>query len=84
MSSVSSGDSFLGIIITSTGPSLFAHFFFRGFLSLEPIGLPRLRRALDSFPTCGCPYGTLIFTGALAAGMCDLVTLFRSVNASGT
>ena len=79
MSQVSSGD-FISSIWTS---SLFAHFLFRGFLSLEPIGLPRFMRGLDSLALTICPSGTCIFAGAFTAGICDLVILFISVNASG-
>ena len=58
-------------------------FVFRGFLSLEPIGLPRFKRCLDSVATWLCPSWTSILIGALAAGIYDLVTLFGSAKESG-
>jgi hypothetical protein len=46
-------------------------FLFPGILSFAPIGLPRFRRALNSFVAVliDCPSGTSIFARVLAAGM---------------
>ncbi|MFS8010954.1 hypothetical protein Hanom_Chr14g01303061 [Helianthus anomalus] len=57
--------------------ALLCSFRFRGFLSLEPIGLPRFRCIVISSGI------TSIRAGAFDAGTCDFVTLFVSVNASG-
>ena len=73
--SVSSGTLIISSGITST--ALFCSFRLRGFLSLEPIGLPRFLCIVISSGI------TSIQAGALIAGICDLVTLFVSVNASG-
>ncbi|KAF5789855.1 hypothetical protein HanXRQr2_Chr09g0376161 [Helianthus annuus] len=56
---------------------LFCSFRLRGFLSLEPIGLPLF---LCMVIASGI---TSIRAGAFDAGICDFVTLFVSVNASG-
>ncbi|MFS7949081.1 hypothetical protein Hanom_Chr06g00567371 [Helianthus anomalus] len=82
---VSSGfSSSSGIIFVSSGTftkfsptDLFCSFRLRGFLSLEPIGLPRF---LCMVIASGI---TSIRAGAFDAGICDFVTLFVSVNASG-
>jgi hypothetical protein len=50
---------------------------------LEYNGLPRFIVAFDSLAVDDCPSWTLIFLGALAAGIYDLVTFFKSVKASG-
>ena len=50
---------------------------------MELNGLPRFIVAFDSLAVDGCPSGTLIFSGALAAGIYDLVTLFKSIKPSG-
>ncbi|KAF3662185.1 putative PP2A regulatory subunit TAP46-like [Capsicum annuum] len=55
-----------------------------GFRFLEPNGLPRFKRALDSLamtPVDG-PLGTSIQIDTFSVGICDLVILFKSVNAS--
>ena len=76
----------LGVSISLGGPVILAFpFLFRGFLSLELVGLPRFRRALDSFDTIFliCFIGTSVRARTLTTGRCDLVTLFVSTNASG-
>ena len=62
----------------------FSPFHLRGFLSLEPTGLPRLSCPFISLAVISCPSGISILIGAFAAGICDLVTLFGSVNVSGS
>ena len=49
---------------------------------MEPTGLPHLSCPFISLAVISCPSGTTILIGAFAAGICDLVTLFGSVNAS--
>ena len=60
-------------------------FLFLGKESLDPIGLPRFRRGLDAlaiaFPES--PIGISICAGVLTARICDFITLFGSVKASG-
>ena len=60
----------------------FAPFHLRGFVSLESTGLPRLSCPFILLVVISCPSGTTILIGAFAASICDLVTLFGSVNAS--
>lgn len=73
-------DSFI-FYISSLEPSLFlAPFLVQGFLSLEPISLPRLRRG---WYLLDCPTWTSIFIGVFAGGIFDLVIIFLSVNAFG-
>jgi hypothetical protein len=57
--------------------ALFCFFLFHGFLSLEPIDLPRFLCIVTSAGVIS------IRTSAFKASICDLVTLFVSVNASG-
>jgi hypothetical protein len=59
-----------------TPTALFCSFLFRGFLSLEPIGLPHFLYIVTSAGVIS------IRAGAFKADICDLVTLFISVNAS--
>jgi hypothetical protein len=66
--------------VTSAGVTptiLFCYFLFRGFLSLEPIGLPHFFCIVTSTGVIS------IRAGAFKAGICDLVTLFVYVNAYG-
>ena len=84
MSRLSLGVLLRDFIFSIQGSSLFAPFLFRGFLSLEPCGLPRLMRGPDSFALIICLPGTFIFQGSFSVGMCDLVTQFISVNASAS
>jgi hypothetical protein len=68
------------LLITSAGvtpTALFCSFLFRRFLSLEPIGLLRFLYIVTSAGVIS------IRAGAFKTGICDLVTLFVSVNASG-
>ena len=54
-------------------------------MSLEPIGLPRFNRGLGSFVMllCNLPVGISIFVGIFVAEICDFVTFFESIKASG-
>ncbi|KAM3268174.1 hypothetical protein P3S67_031724 [Capsicum chacoense] len=56
-----------------------------GFRSLEPNGTPGFKRALDllAMTLVDGPLGTSIQIGKYSVGICDLVILFKSVNASG-
>jgi hypothetical protein len=58
--------TFTGVTLTA----LFCSFLFRGFLSLEPIGLPRFLYIVTSAGVIS------IQAGAFKIGICDLVTLF--------
>ena len=73
-----------GILNNTEVPTfLFFSFSFK-FLSLKPISLPRFWRAIDSFANVLIIYsfGTSIRARAIKIGICNLVTLFGSVNAS--
>ena len=73
---------FFFLSCTSLGVSILIFVLcFQGVISFEQIGLPRFRRILDSFDNC--PPGTLIRVGAFTAGICDFVTFFVSIKASG-
>ena len=50
---------------------------------MEPNDLPCFIVAFESLAVDGYLSWILIFSGALAAGIYDLVTLFKSVNAFG-
>ncbi|RVW98763.1 Cation/H(+) antiporter 20 [Vitis vinifera] len=76
-----SSGAFCIICASSRKPSFSWVLLFRGVTSFEPTGLPRFRRILDSF--VNCPTGTSIRAGVFAAGICDFVTFFVSMNASG-
>jgi hypothetical protein len=56
---------FVGKASSGAPISFSCAFHFRGILSFAPIGLPRFRRALDSFAAVlvNCPTGTFIFVG---------------------
>ena len=54
---------------------------FWGFISFEPTILLCFRRILHSF--VNCPTRTSIRVGVFAVGVCDFVTFFISMNASG-
>ena len=54
---------------------------FWGVTSFEPTSLPHFRHILDSFVNCHT--GTSIRAGVFAIGICDFVTFFVSMNASG-
>ena len=54
---------------------------FWGVTSFEPTVLPCFRRILDSF--VNYPIGTSIHAGVFVVGICDFVTFFVSMNASG-
>jgi hypothetical protein len=41
---------------------------------LESTSLPRFRRAVGLLPIYDCPSWTLILNGALAVGICDLIS----------
>ena len=56
-------------------------FLFWGFLSFDPIGLPHVRHASDSFTALLASYslGTSILVGALTIEIWDFITLLRLV-----
>ena len=73
----------LNISFLDSAILIHAPFIFRGLFYLEPIGLSRFKRSLDSLAVWYCPSGTSILIGAFTAGTCDLITFLGSVNESG-
>ena len=79
---ISSRDSSRVFVSILESFCLSAPFLFRGFLSLEPIGLPCFKCVVDLLVTLSLdrPYGISIRVRAFAASIYDLVTIFISVN----
>ena len=70
------------LMASSKVPSFFCILLFQGVTSFDLIGLPCFRHILDSF--VNCPTWTSIHVGVFTVGICDFVTFFVSMNASGS